>query len=69
MRVADEPHRLASLPTHPPSRVLISVRGRAYSVLNVAMPLLCANPQSDWPRTETWFFCDPAPSRDTALDN
>lgn len=30
--------------------------------------LVVQHPQSDWPRTETWFLCDPAPSRDTALD-
>lgn len=31
--------------------------------------LVVQHPQSDWPRTETWFFCDPAPSGDTALSN
>ena len=30
--------------------------------------LVVQHPQSDWPRTETWFFCDPAPSSNTALD-
>jgi hypothetical protein len=43
MCVADEPRGLASLPTQPPSRVLCRC-GRACSVLNVAMPLLCNTP-------------------------